>query len=283
MARYEYPSLRQGLVGAWCPSLGASGLSLIDRSGRNGHATLNNMAGQDNWQASGSGVSLAFDGVNDNVTAVNRLGLLGNALYSCSVWAQVPSGVSGALVWDGIPSATPTSLALRVASGGGLSISAGSTGCTVNGGFVAGAWTHFTLVYPGTVIRDMLLYSNGRYLGAVTETNGAGSANVAVNWLSSTVPTIGTLGTGGSFANFRGQIDDVRIYNRVLTPAEIRLLASRRGIGLSPLPDRAAGLPRKMSVINGAGVRKEGDLYVRTATEWKLGIPGVNTGAGGWK
>jgi SSS family solute:Na+ symporter len=54
--RHEYPSLRQGLVGAWCPSLGASGLSLIDRSGRNARGTLTNMGGQDNWQASGTGV-----------------------------------------------------------------------------------------------------------------------------------------------------------------------------------------------------------------------------------
>ena len=78
-------------------------------------------------------------------------------------------------------------------------------------------------------------------------------------------------------------MDDVRIYSRVLTPAEIRLLASRRGIGLTPLPDRAAGLPRKMSVNVGGGEWKAGDHYVRTADGWKLGIPSVNTGEGGWK
>ena len=77
--------------------------------------------------------------------------------------------------------------------------------------------------------------------------------------------------------------DDIRIYGRALTPAEIRLLASRRGIGLTPLPDRAAGLPRKMSVNVGAGVWKAGDQYVKTAAGWKLGITSVNTGAGGYK
>jgi hypothetical protein len=65
--RFEHPSIRQGLIRAWCPSLGASGLTLIDRSGQNAHGTLTNMAGQDNWQASGSGVALNFDGVNDYV------------------------------------------------------------------------------------------------------------------------------------------------------------------------------------------------------------------------
>jgi len=80
-----------------------------------------------------------------------------------------------------------------------------------------------------------------------------------------------------------GQWDDFRLWNRAITPAERSLLASRRGIGLTPLTDRGGGLPRKMSVVNGAGVRKDGDLYVRTAMGWKLGIPAVNTGAGGWK
>ena len=281
MLRTEHSSLRQGLVGAWCPSLGASGLSLIDRSGRTGHGTLGNMAGQDNWQASGSGVSLAFDGVNDNVPVINRLGLLGNAIYSCSLWAQVPSGVSGTLVWDGIANATPAPLAFRVASGGVIQISSGITGCTVSGAFTAGVWTHFTLVYPGTVVRDTLLYSNARYLGAVTETNGVGTANVALNWLSTAVPTIGTLGTGGTFSNFRGQIDDVRVYNRVLTPAEIRLLASRRGIGLTPLPDRAAGLPRRWSV-NVGGTWRAADSYINVGGTWRLGQPSVNVG-GTWK
>lgn len=78
-------------------------------------------------------------------------------------------------------------------------------------------------------------------------------------------------------------LDDVRVYRRALTAYEVRLLYSRRGIGLSPLPDRAAGLPRKMSVIDGDAIRKHGDLYVKTETDWRLGIPSVNTEAGVWK
>jgi hypothetical protein len=35
---------------------------------------------------------------------------------------------------------------------------------------------------------------------------------------------------------FGGQLDDIRIYNRALTPPEIRQLASKRGIGLQPRP-----------------------------------------------
>ena len=78
-----------------------------------------------------------------------------------------------------------------------------------------------------------------------------------------------------------GQIDDARIYNRALTAPEIRLLASRRGIALTPLPDRAAGLPRKL-FVNDAGTWRDGDAYVNTGSGWRLGVPFVND-AGTWR
>jgi hypothetical protein len=43
-------------------------------------------------------------------------------------------------------------------------------------------------------------------------------------------------GSTGTIGQFLGQIDDVRIFSRILTPPEIRLLASKRGIGLQPRP-----------------------------------------------
>jgi hypothetical protein len=49
-----------------------------------------------------------------------------------------------------------------------------------------------------------------------------------------------TLGARALFAGaesfFPLKIDDARIYNRSLTPPEIRQLASKRGIGLQPRP-----------------------------------------------
>jgi hypothetical protein len=76
-------------------------------------------------------------------------------------------------------------------------------------------------------------------------------------------------------------LDDIRLYNRALTPAEIRLLASRRGIGLTPLPDRAAGLPRRLSV-NVGGTWRPSDAYVNVGGTWKLGQASTNV-AGVWK
>jgi hypothetical protein len=250
---------------------------LIERSGRNNSGTLTNMGGQDNWRASGSGVALNLDGTNDYVTASDRTGLSGNASYTFSAWVRVTAGTGGTVAYAG-GTASPFPLHFRVASGGAVFFSGGNTNCTRSGAFVAGVWTHLAVVYPGTVVRDVLIYSNGRYLGPVSEDNGVGSANVAINWTPTTF-LLGSFGGTGSFLN--GQIDDARIYNRSLTPSEILLLASRRGIGLTPLPDRAAGLPKKL-FVNDAGTWRDGDAYVNTGSGWRLGVPFVNV-AGTWR
>ena len=95
MPRYEYPSLRQGLVGCWVPSLGASGLTLIDRSGRNNHGTLTNMGGQYNWQASGSGVALNFDGTNDYVSRAS-VNYVASFPFTIALWMNVSSAYRSA-------------------------------------------------------------------------------------------------------------------------------------------------------------------------------------------
>ena len=274
--RTEHSSLRQGLVGAWCPSLGASGLSLIDRSGRNNHGTLTNMAGQNNWQASGSGVALNFDGTNDFVVGSDLTGLAGNVPWTFAAWI-LSTATSGTLVYCGGGTGVGLGLLVRLSTSGNITYSGGSTGCTATGMFDSGRWTHVTFSYPGTVIRDTVAYKNGVSRGTVVE-SPVNAANVAANFTRQSM-WLGSISGTGTYLN--GQLDDVRIYNRVLTPAEIRLLASRRGIGLTPLPDRAAGLPRRFSV-NVGGTWREADAYVNVGGVWKLGQASVNVG-GTWR
>jgi hypothetical protein len=283
MSRHEYPSLRQGLVGCWVPSLGASGLSLIDRSGRNNHGTLTNMAGQDNWQANGTGVALNFDGTNDYVEGTQDFT---GTQVTFSVWAYFRTN----------PANYPMILQLRRSTGAnavhcvqmlhrpnGDTFGGGSgsrmtfsvNGATTNASFprvalTALRWNHYCGTYNGATLS---LYENGvlalssSFTTAIS--SGINQLNIANN--------LGN--TGDGFLN--GFVDDARVYNRALTPAEIRLLASRRGIGLQPLPDRAAGLPRKL-FVNDAGTWRNGDAYVNTGSEWRLGIPSVND-AGTWR
>ena len=83
-----YPHLRQGLVGAWVPGLGVTGGTLRDASGRKHHGTLTNMDSATDWQASGGGWCLDFDGSNDYAPCGNRINaLLANHL-TVAMWAR---------------------------------------------------------------------------------------------------------------------------------------------------------------------------------------------------
>ena len=265
MPRQEYPSLRQGLVGAWCPSLGASGLSLIDRSGRGNHGTLTNMGGQDNWQASGSGVALNFDGVNDYVATNVSL----QGAFTVSMWAN-----------------------RRTAGSGNERILWGNT--ADNDTYIASILSTYVYVQSDTTGQGKqflgLQFANNEWFHIAVKRDSGNGVRVYKNGFESTSGSQSVAGTFslnalGRYAvetfSWDGFIDDIRVYDRVLTQAEIRLLAGRRGIGLTPLPDRGGGLPRKLSV-NVGGTWRSADAYVRTATDWQLSQASVNVG-GTWK
>ena len=114
--------------------------------------------------------------------------------------------------------------------------------------------------------------------GTAASMNLRGTTSNVVN---TTTAQLGLFGRGLSASYGQSLYDDLRIYSRALTLAEIRLLASRRGIGLTRLPDRAAGLPRKLSV-NVGGTWRAADSYVNVGGVWKLGQASVNV-AGTWR
>ena len=259
--RYEHQSLRQGLIRAWCPSLGASGLTLIDRSGQNAHGTLTNMAGQVNWQASGSGVALNFDGVNDYVAC----GAVLPGAFSYSAWCWLRAfGVDGKAVHGGaftevyVPFFTSTLTAVQ----------SGIQRRNFAGTIPLLSWSHVCITRQPDNLASV-------FIGGVMSTTAPQSLPGTV-----TLNSLGRYALNTTYL-WDGYLDDIRIYDRALTPAEIRLLASRRGIGLTPLPDRAAGMPRKL-FVNVGGTWRDGDAYVNVGGTWKLGTPFVNAG-GTWK
>jgi len=282
MPRQEFSSLRQGLVGAWCPSLGASGLSLIDRSGRNNHGTLTNMGGQDNWRLSGSRIALNFDGINDYVSIplVEPLASL-QVPMTISAWCYKTTGANGSVItqYKSLVSSQLIKLAAysttefayyTSTAAGGYQRVAYSSIPTLN------TWHCLTWVVQGTLSQPVCrLGTDGNEqsfsLAAMSTTPDVSvPLIIAADW------------SGGVAAEFNSiSLDDVRIYNRALTTAEIRLLASRRGIGLSPLPDRGGGLPRKLSV-NVGGTWRSADSYVNVGGTWKLGQASTNV-AGTWR
>lgn len=278
--RQEYSSLRQGLVGAWCPSLGASGLSLIDRSGRNNHGSLTNMGGQDNWRASGGALSLQFDGTDDYVSLPSTAAVATGAPHCVSAFVNTTNLTTQQFPNIACLSTRNQTQPFQVAVSAQATYVGVLFGAQSGWGqfradpsWVSGKWNHVAVVYDGgsaTSTASFSVYVNGI---PITVTTASAFASV------SNVSQIGR--TGGANAYMFGGIDDLRVYSRAITPAEIRLLASRRGIGLAPLPDRAAALPRKLSV-NVGGTWREADSYVNVGGTWKLAEAKINVG-GTWK
>jgi hypothetical protein len=287
MPRYEYPSLRQGLVGAWCPSLGASGLSLLDRSGRGNHGTLTNMGGQDNWRASGSGVALNLDSTNDFAALPSTVQYLSSGSpFSIAWWERITANTNAYPARFRLKSATNTWLVIRstdTTNGYSPLSFAEMIGASrlINSASIAtvaasiGVWRHICLVSlagpQSSTAANWSAYDQGLSV----------PVNSPNTYLSASVAAVNQIGWDSVDNGPDCQMDDIRLYNRAITPFEIRLLASRRGIGLQPLPDRGAGLPRKLSV-NVGGTWRASDAYVRTATDWRLSQASVNVG-GVWK
>lgn len=243
---HDYSSLRQGLVGAWCPSLpnGGSGNLLVDQSQRGNHGVLTNMSAGA-WVGSGSGRALDFDGVNDRVEGTIEAG---KEIRSISIWLNPASTINASSSGQAIlnlkgPGASNIFWYVGVGSVTGLLSNEYITILDDNsyregiadGGSISG-WTHFAASWNGT---RYSLYLNGILRTSIT--NNSYPPRIGTTTRSHF--RIASLDDGTQ--PFAGQIDDVRVYERSLTEPEIKLLASRRGIGLQPSPTRFIAREKK--------------------------------------
>ncbi len=234
-----YPNLWSGLVGWWLPSVNPRGGNrLFDLSPFRNHGTLTNMT-NDDWVVSQGQGALDFDGVNDYVdtNSFARLGTLINVSLSAWVYMRNAAGTIVAKY------NSPQGFALFSGAGPVVSFDGRESGAAYlsSGGasYSLNQWVHVCGTKRGNL---WSVYVNGRLGNSATQGNGALSVNnTSANLL---------LGQY-SFFDFAGdcQLDDVRFYNRALTPPEIRLLSSKRGIGLQPTRPRR--IPEE---IAGAGV-----------------------------
>ena len=223
-----YPNLWRGLVGWWCPSINPRGGNrLFDLSPFGNHGTLTNM-NNDDWVVSGGAGALDFDGTNDFVAANNQPILSTQYTISAWVYARTPATESSIAALRSSTTTNPVAFQLYLyTSKATLTVrdDAGNIAEIVGNTVSANQWSLITGVRRGNTIE---VFVNGVSGGTATATFGTITANSLL---------FGALNAGGSIGTyFNGQLDDIRIYNRALTPPEIRLLASRRGIGLQPRP-----------------------------------------------
>ena len=199
-----------GLVAAYTFAEG-TGTTTADASGNSNAGTL---AGGTAWSAAGRfGKALSFDGVNDLVSVPDAASLDLTTGMTIEAWVN-PSALSG---WRTVAlKAIPAGLAYALYAHDGAPRPAG----TVNTGgadqsaigtaaLPLNTWTHLAVTFGAGTLR---LYVNGVQVGTQVV---SGSLVTSANPL--------TIGGNGVWSEwFAGLIDEVRIYNRALTQAEIQ-------------------------------------------------------------
>jgi len=203
------PPPAPGLVAAYSFNEG-SGTTLVDRTGLGRTGSVSGAA----WSTAGrNGGALSFDGVDDLVTVADHGSLDLTTGMTIEAWVR-PSSVSGwrAVVqkmqgFDGMAytlyAGSPTDLAAaHINTGSAVRVpSTAPLGLNV--------WTHLAMTYDGATVR--------LFVGGVQVASLAASGSMVV---TTGVLRIGGNGPAGGY--FQGLIDDLRIYNRALSPAEIQ-------------------------------------------------------------
>ncbi|MBI2676665.1 MAG: LamG domain-containing protein [Candidatus Yanofskybacteria bacterium] len=202
--RTPVESLTQGLVGCW--TFDGSYTKAPDCSGNNNTGTLTNgptrVAGK-------IGQALKFDGVDDWIDPNNEV--IGSSAATVSAWIKPSSlgeGSTGSIVNNG-------KTIFRMASSNRLAfISDGAIiAVSATNAFTIGPWLHVLATRDATGVAN--IYLNGVRTGTADQSSGTpatGTTDMAIGNNTATTTA------------FDGTIDDVRIYNRVLSVAEVKRL-----------------------------------------------------------
>lgn len=245
-----YPELWRGCVGAWAPCLGPTGLTLRDWSVFRNHATLTNMVPDSDWVPGAGQYSLDFDGTNDHVVVPSSslFATSGGANWSISGWAFIKSTAAVQTVVCRGQNAMAQRDYILYYNGGAnarfeLQNSNGAifpTITTATGSVAQNTWYHVA----GTcdVSGNAVLYLNGF-------SKATGSLRTDVTTNNNRSVTFGAAFDAPTTQYYlNGLLDDLRVYNRVITAAEVKTLAARRGIAYELAP-------RKVSRIFTGGFR----------------------------
>jgi len=202
----------------------ASGATAVDGSGNNNNGTIagaTRVTGQ-----TGFGGALQFNGSSSIVNIAHSASLALSSGMTLEAWVN-PSANAGTTVNDGwrtviMKERSTTGLAYGLYSNDGDSNPSRPAGYIRNNGtdveaangpaVPLGVWTHLAVTYDGTTLR---LYVNGVLRNSVAAAGGITASTAPLRIGGNTVFSV----PGTEY--FAGLIDEVRIYNRALSAAEI--------------------------------------------------------------
>jgi hypothetical protein len=214
-----------GVVGHWSLDE-TSGNQALDSAGSN-PGTLHNAPARVQGV---SGSALSFNGSNQYVQMA-RPGPLGGSAVAASAWLRTTSTTEevffayGSDAGNGSPEYFR--LNVNMSGPGTIGVRTGGGRRSFNApGILDGTW-HLVVVQTGanSTLANLQVYLDGVLLTSTAE-NGAPSAQWNIGSGSPTIPiTLGADVQGGvaSFA-FNGSIDEVQLFNRVLSASEIQAL-----------------------------------------------------------
>ncbi|MFI7701790.1 LamG-like jellyroll fold domain-containing protein [Nonomuraea sp. NPDC049480] len=238
-AAYKAVQSPAGLVAAYGMNEGA-GSTVGDASAAGNHGTTTATT----WSATGKyGKALSFNGTSSWVTVGDSPSLRLTTGMTLQAWIR-PTTVNS---WRTVIMKQYTGDLAYVLSAGSdnnrphtVIHTTGEVGTGGTASLPLDTWSHLTATYDGTTLR---LYVNGTQISQRTAGGPIRTDN-------------GVLRIGGNSLwgeHFNGLIDEVRIYNRALTPAQIQTDMSTP-IGEEPPPDtQAPTAPGSPAAAGGAG------------------------------
>jgi hypothetical protein len=211
-------NIGSGLVGYWKLDE-ASGTVALDSSANHNDGALTGIFTAAPWAAGRVGRALSFNPAGRSLVAVSDAPSLNPATLTVAAWANVRD-------WNGnrriLQKGLTDSEYRLLAESGNMTFHVFGAGVAVAALPASGGWHHYAGTLDGTTLN---LYIDGLLVGSATAVRG-------------NRPTADPLYIGGKLPNdpiptnyFYGGLDEVVIYDRALSPAEVAMLAA----GAQPL------------------------------------------------
>ncbi|MDP3954318.1 MAG: LamG domain-containing protein [bacterium] len=237
------PPLSDGLIGYWNFDVGKGGLTAYDMSSSGNHGTLTNMDKNTDWVDGKVGGALDFDGSDDLVLVPEdtTYDFAAGTSFTVSAWVKTSAGYDCGTNTDnkvavGYRVGTPTwwfgcnqtndTMHAFVRDSGSNSVNFSGTSLINDG-----VWHLLTLRVDNTNDKTAI------FVDGIMENET--DKNFTGNFSGTAAVCIGQYGidcTGFTNAEWNGQIDEIRIYNRALSADEIKRLYDLTGPKISTIP-----------------------------------------------
>jgi len=229
------PDLKEGLIGRWTFE-GSSSKTARDSSGRGMHGRIHGAK-----RAKGrTGRGLEFDGKDDYVELPKGFADFTRGI-TVAVWARPTAVAKWARFIDfGNGPGQDNILLARPETTSSLTFnvygSSGKTGSVIASRVIElGHWQHLAATVDSS--GNMLLYKDGRHVGT-------GKTNRSLRKVTRTKNYVGR-SNWDTDDYYKGSIDDLAVYDRALSPEEIKLLVNPAARGPAPKRTRSKAPAKK--------------------------------------